>query len=412
MKGLFTSIVLLTFLFSLGNGLPVAESVPRSESSTESASLYNSKSETVAVPVDSVDANILVDASVASVDDGPSDVTQDKTYKVAEASKLKDSDVPSISVSVEEKKKKKGKSDEGKVQVVKKEEPVVAEVSEVAAAPVVAASPVVVAAPVAPLVKSVAASSPVSQPDSIPVQTETPSQYSAEVTEESLKKLKNPEVASVVAASAEKVEPAKAVEVKNESSSSEISAYLAEPINQATKLLVDLEEQIKGYLNTDLGDAAASTLSPQSYGAGSNEPEIEPSPTDARQNEQITGMVDQIDQTIQNLDQSIEDLMANRRYMTAAMMRSMRSYLKGVQNNLQRLQNRLRALQAVASSANAPPADEGAGGAGGATGAFPSNAFFESLRVRVNRITSDITNLMNRMRSTLVSSTTARPSNG
>lgn len=401
MKGLFTSIVLLTFLFSLGNGLPVAES------STESASFYNSKSETVAVPVDSVDANVLVDASVASVDDGPSDVTQDKTYKVVEASKLKDSDVPSTLVSVEEKKKKKGKSDEGKVQVVKKEESVVAEVSEVAAAPVV------VAAPVAPVVKSVApSSSPVSQPDSIPVQTETPSQYSAEVTEESLKKLKSPEVASVVAAPAEKVEPAKAAEVKNESSSSEISAYLAEPINQATKLLVDLEEQIKGYLNTDLNDAAASTLSPQSYGAGSNEPEIEPSPTDARQNEQITGMVDQIDQTIQNLDQSIEDLMANRRYMTAAMMRSMRSYLKGVQNNLQRLQNRLRALQAVASSANAPPADEGAGGAGGATGAFPSNAFFESLRVRVNRITSDITNLMNRMRSTLVSSTTARPSNG
>lgn len=61
--------------------------------------------------------------------------------------------------------------------------------------------------------------------------------------------------------------------------------------------------------------------------------------------------------------------------MTAAMMRSMRSYLKGVQNNLQRLQNRLRALQAVASSANAPPTDDGS-----STGAFPSNAFFESLR--------------------------------
>ena len=70
--------------------------------------------------------------------------------------------------------------------------------------------------------------------------------------------------------------------------------------------------------------------------------------------------------------------MANRRYMTAAMMRSMRSYLRGVQNNLKRLHFeplKLRTLQAFASSASAPPTDDGSGTAG-----YPSNAFFESLR--------------------------------
>ncbi|XP_053204763.1 uncharacterized protein LOC128394172 [Panonychus citri] len=410
MKGLIISIFIVS-LFVIGNGLPVAgpvvESVEsKSSGSTESILFYGSKSETVVPSVDGVEGNSVVNDLVAAP---VSSVGLDEISPVADKSKspvVSNQDEISvdklatvstiISDSVPEKKVKKGKSDEGKSSTVQKVQKVESseKVAEV----------------------------PVASPSVAEVQTEAPSQYSAGVSEDSVAK-NSPQVAPVadsvpvavaLAAPTIKVVPVKADEVKPEataasasSSSSDISAYLAEPINQATKLLVDLEQQIKGYLNTDLKDDAASTLSPLSYGAGSEEPAIEPSSTDARQNEQIAGMVDQIEMTIHNLDQSIEDLMANRRYMTAAMMRSMRSYLRGVQNNLQRLQNRLRALQAVASSASAPPADDGSGTAG-----YPSNAFFESLRVRVNRITTDITNLMNRMRSTLVSSTTARPFSG
>ena len=253
-----------------GNGLPVAEPAvesveSKSSGSTESILFYGSKSETVAPSVDGVDGNSVVNDLVAAP---VSSVGLDEVSSVADKSKspvavVQDESAPEKLVTVSsvapepssEKKVKKGKSDEGKSPIDKKIEKV-------------ESSEKVVEVPVA-------------APSVAEVQTEAnPSQYSAgdSVAKVSSQAAPVPvpasaPVAVALAAPTIKVEPFKSDEVKAQStatasassSSSDISAYLAEPINQATKLLVDLEQQIKGYLNTELKDDAASTLRSLNY---------------------------------------------------------------------------------------------------------------------------------------------------
>ena len=85
-------------------------------------------------------------------------------------------------------------------------------------------------------------------------------------------------------------------------------------------------------------------------------------------------------------------MVARRRYVTAAMLRSMLNYVRRVRVNLERLQNRLQSVQAVATSGQNAP--QGAGGASG----IPGTAFFNTIRDRVNRITEEIGALVTRIR--------------
>ena len=88
---------------------------------------------------------------------------------------------------------------------------------------------------------------------------------------------------------------------------------------------------------------------------------------------------------------TITDLVARRRYVTAAMLRSMLNYVRRVRVNLERLQNRFQSVQAVATSGqNAPPS---------AT-AIPGASFFNPIRDRINRLTEEIGALVTRIRST------------
>lgn len=93
-----------------------------------------------------------------------------------------------------------------------------------------------------------------------------------------------------------------------------------------------------------------------------------------------------------NSQNTITDLVARRRYVTAAMLRSMLNYVRRVRVNLERLQNRLQSVQAVASvgqNQNAPPA---------APAPIPGTAFFNTIRDRINRITEEIGALVSRIR--------------
>lgn len=99
-----------------------------------------------------------------------------------------------------------------------------------------------------------------------------------------------------------------------------------------------------------------------------------------------------ISQIIQN---TITDLVARRRYVTAAMLRSMLNYVRRVRVNLERLQNRLQSVQAIATVQNNQPA--GAAAPGGAS-AVPGAAFFNTIRDRINRITEEIGALVSRIR--------------
>ncbi|XP_074600763.1 uncharacterized protein LOC141854837 [Brevipalpus obovatus] len=204
-----------------------------------------------------------------------------------------------------------------------------------------------------------------------------------------------------------------AIDIKSEENGKDVLTYLSEPINQATKLLMDLDEHIKGYLNSS-PDVPTTVSPPHSYGA--QDPPSAPAPASVAANpptrqdgEQLAPMINQIENTLQSLDQTINDMMANRRYMSAAMMRSMRTYLRGVQTNLVRLQNRVRQLQAVTTTGQGQGDQSGSPGGASSLG-LPNNIFFDSLRDRINRITNDITSLMFRMSQTLGgSSTTPKP---
>lgn len=102
---------------------------------------------------------------------------------------------------------------------------------------------------------------------------------------------------------------------------------------------------------------------------------------------------------------TITDLVSRRRYVTAAMLRSMLNYVRRVRVNLERLQNRLQSVAAVATTgAQAPPANQNQGIQ------VPGSQFFVTIRDRVNRITEEIGALVSRIRGSFtVGAPTASP---
>ena len=200
-------------------------------------------------------------------------------------------------------------------------------------------------------------------------------------------------------------------EVKAEKNSQDPHIVLTEPIDKATKLVIELDEHIRKYFPSE--DEVPTTSSPAVYAPGDVVAgEDEPSNTVTRQN-QMTALIDQVNRLIESIEvrkrksfiwrtfviimhlffqNTITDLVARRRYVTAAMLRSMLNYVRRVRVNLERLQNRLQSVQAVATSGQNAP--QGAGGASG----IPGTAFFNTIRDRVNRITEEIGALVTRIR--------------
>jgi len=177
-------------------------------------------------------------------------------------------------------------------------------------------------------------------------------------------------------------------EVKVEKNSQDPGVILSEPIDKATKLVIDLDEHLRKYLPAD--DEVPTTATPVVYAPGEIVGEDE-QPTIVRQN-QMTALIDQVNRLAESIENTITDLVARRRYVTAAMLRSMLNYVRRVRVNLERLQNRLQSVQAVATSGqNAPQ--------GGLPAGVPGTAFFNTIRDRINRITEEIGSLVTRIRA-------------
>jgi len=178
-------------------------------------------------------------------------------------------------------------------------------------------------------------------------------------------------------------------EVKVEKNSQDPGVILSEPIDKATKLVIDLDEHLRKYLPAD--DEVPTTATPVVYAPGEIVGEDE-QPTIVRQN-QMTALIDQVNRLAESIENTITDLVARRRYVTAAMLRSMLNYVRRVRVNLERLQNRLQSVQAVATSGqNAPQG-------GGLPAGVPGTAFFNTIRDRINRITEEIGSLVTRIRA-------------
>lgn len=196
------------------------------------------------------------------------------------------------------------------------------------------------------------------------------------------------EVVPVVATDAPVVVDEVKVEAKEDP-----SVVLSEPIDKATKLIIDLDEQLRKYLPTE-EELAPTTVSPAQVYAGDV---IEEEPlTAAERQDQLTALIDQVNRLAESIETTITDLVSRRRYVTAAMLRSMLNYVRRVRVNLERLQNRLQSVAAVATTgANAPP---GQNQGQGAQPGVPGAAFFQTIRDRVNRITEEIGALVSRIR--------------
>jgi ribosomal protein S15P/S13E len=176
--------------------------------------------------------------------------------------------------------------------------------------------------------------------------------------------------------------------------SKEAEVILSEPIDKATKLIIDLDEHLRKYLPSE--EEVVTTVAPASY-AGNDVEEVEPLSVAERQ-DQMTALIDQVNRLAESIENTITDLVSRRRYVTAAMLRSMLNYVRRVRVNLERLQNRLQSVAAVATTgANAPPQQQQGSGSQGQP-SVPGSAFFITIRDRVNRITEEIGALVSRIR--------------
>lgn len=181
-------------------------------------------------------------------------------------------------------------------------------------------------------------------------------------------------------------------DVHVEKNSQDASTLLSEPIDKATKLIVELDEHIRKYLPVDDEVVVVPTTGAPSY-SGVNEV-VEDVPAAERQ-EQLTQMISQINGLTEQIETTVADLVARRRYVTAAMLRSMLNYVRRVRVNLERLQNRLQTVVNVATVQAAP-------GSAGAAAVQPSggisSGFLTTISDRVNRITEEIGSLVSRIR--------------
>jgi len=183
-------------------------------------------------------------------------------------------------------------------------------------------------------------------------------------------------------------------DVRVEKNSQDASVLLSEPIDKTTKLILELDEQIRKYLPAE--DESLTTVIPAIiYSGDVSEPvEVDPISQTERQN-QMQSLIDQVNRLAESIENTITDLVSRRRYVTAAMLRSMLNYVRRVRVNLERLQNRLQTVQNVATvGQQAPPV----AGSSNQPSNVPGTQFFNTIRDRVNRITEEIGALVSRIR--------------
>jgi len=178
---------------------------------------------------------------------------------------------------------------------------------------------------------------------------------------------------------------------------SDPSVILSDPIDGATKLLIDLNEHVQKYLPpSDDVLESPTTSEPQIYGAVDDDLDIALSKQD-----QISTLLDQLD-TLQNrIQETINQLVSRRRYVLSAMLRPMVTYVRRVRNNLERLQTRLQAISAVATSGNNQSSPGSPNPSGPAAPPGVDASAIDSIRRRIDEISRRIGDIVNRIRGSL-----------
>jgi len=194
------------------------------------------------------------------------------------------------------------------------------------------------------------------------------------------------------------------------------SFALSDPIDTATKLLIDLEEHVLKFLPSDAPveevslniDALDTTTtvpvpSPPIYIGGDGIDGVDLASIAKQQatpSQQATmnTLLEQLDVLQTSISDTINQLTARRRYVMAAMLRPLSTYVRRVRSNLERLQNRINSLQTFATAG--PGA--AAGPPGPPVGAAPiDQGVMASIRRQVEQIQKQIAGIMNRISQSL-----------
>jgi len=172
------------------------------------------------------------------------------------------------------------------------------------------------------------------------------------------------------------------------------SVVLEEPIDDATKLLEELEKVVIKYVPAEPEDGV-TTVEPQLYGVIVSDLEFK------QQGEEVSNLIQELDNLNQRLHETIESLSQRRRYVLAAMLRPMVTYVRRVRSNLDRLQNRLNALRAQADAQNSTLTQRPA---------IVDSEAIQNIRRRVEDIQRRVGDIVWRIRGSFApTSTTASP---
>jgi len=193
------------------------------------------------------------------------------------------------------------------------------------------------------------------------------------------------------------------------------SFSLSDPIDTATKLLIDLEEHVLKFLPSEATeevalDAVETTTvavpSPPIY-IGAEVDGIDlasiAKQTTSNQQQTMNTLLEQLDSLQTSISDTINQLTARRRYVMAAMLRPLSTYVRRVRSNLERLQNRIQSLQTFATAGpGAAASAPGAGGIGIGAGAAPiDQGVLASIRRQVEQIQKQIAGIVNRISQSL-----------
>jgi len=254
----------------------------------------------------------------------------------------------------------------------------------------------VTSAPVVPVVAESNASSDVVEP--VLLNASQNEVIPEEVVVSSSSSSVAPVVSETVVSSAAPVESSSSAVPSSESPAAEQyvdpSVVLSDPIDDATKLLVELEEVVIRYVPVE-PEEGVTTLEPQLYAVGLGDADVR------QQGEEVNNLIQELDNLNTRLHETIESLTQRRRYVLAAMLRPMVTYVRRVRSNLERLQTRLNALQAQADAQNSTLAQRPS---------IVDSAAIENIRRRVEEVQRRVGDIVGRIRGSLAPTSTVAPS--
>ncbi|KAH7637522.1 hypothetical protein HUG17_8626 [Dermatophagoides farinae] len=212
------------------------------------------------------------------------------------------------------------------------------------------------------------------------------------------------------AASAAEIIPDEKLAGKNDDKNDQdaSSAAIRIPVDNANKLLYDLDAQVRQLFDEssllpikeeksedDGGETAVAVDDVQSYSAANRELDIYPRQTET--NAQQASLTIQLENLEKRLLSTINELQTRRRYFSSTMLRQMYNSVHRIRVNISRIQNQFSVAQPSQSSGSS------GGGRPGQSG------MMQNLQQRVTDLQKAVNDIINRVTSTFQGPNAPKP---